>query len=209
MTLIVRDDEVFASAIESVITTTVVPTADGERILDPGAPPRRPNPGTIPLEVEWPAGAMFEHAGYLFPVTVTATRLVHQLDPEGRVSRAKFFDGDGRLVSTISVERDPHGRMTAIVSDAGVEVRQAYNDAKRQVTTTVSLGGLAATTKVRTIDERGLVAREEETTMDGVTRIIRYVHMLNDRDDWIERAAYIDGAPDPAVITRRRIVYRD
>lgn len=212
--LTVRDDLTFAAPVRRVEVTMIARTAAAERVLDPGAPAWEPGASTaLPSDEPWAQGAMFEQAGFLFPVPATATRITRELGPEGELAVARFLDRSGKVVSQVAVERDLHGRLTAIVQtndgDAAAEVRCSYDDAHSEVVTTLSLAGVAVCRKTRTIDGQGLVEREEETAPDGTRRVVRYLHTLNDRGDWIERAAYIDGAGDPAVITRRRIEYRE
>ncbi|HUR80893.1 MAG TPA: hypothetical protein VM733_09010 [Thermoanaerobaculia bacterium] len=137
-----------------------------------------------------------------------AVRAVRNPD-DGRID---FFDERGRVVSTVTVERDAYGRTTEIVQTTGATVtarlRHRYFDDELRIHTTVTIFGIDVSQRDRTFDERGVVIAERETQMNGTARDTKHSYTFNEIGDWIEVRSVIraDDVQTESV-TRRTIAY--
>ncbi|HEX6095779.1 MAG TPA: hypothetical protein VF432_05585 [Thermoanaerobaculia bacterium] len=194
------DTEHFAGPVGRVETVT----DSGGRVFHDVSAGDRP---TVPCDAEWPAGAMVQMPGCMFPVPPQVTRVRWNASGE-----AEFVDASGAVVSEIRIQRDAHGRVTDIVQSTLGTVttwlRHVYLDDQQRIETALTAHGVEVLSKTRTYNEHGDVMWEEDTMLDGTTRVFQRTYRYNDRGDWVECVVSADGDGSPTTIIRREIEYR-
>jgi len=204
------DDNVYAApALRAEITTILVRPGE-ERVLATHVWPASTQKPV--REMQWPPNASFEYRGYHFHIPERATRAVHETDADAELMRTDFLDAAAKTVASVRIERDEHGRIERIVqtvdgNPSAAEVRFAYDEVHRRISTIVLLYDIIVSSKVTTLDARGLAVSDEETALDGTTRRVFYTYAFNEHGDWIERVA--STSSEAKTITRREITYRN